>query len=179
MQRDSPRVQPVQRVSLVETAYENILEAILSGRLKAGDEVSEVSLAAELNISRTPVAHAMQKLAAAGLIDRLAGKPPRVAEFDRDEVAEIYEMRELLEAEAAARAATLLPQERLEALMADAEELAGSMRSANWAERAVRFDVRSTTRSRPPRAIAGCASRSVPIGCWFARSVEAPAVRRT
>ncbi|MCE9564519.1 MAG: GntR family transcriptional regulator [Planctomycetes bacterium] len=137
-----PRVRPVTRTSLADTAYEAILDAILSGRIPAGEEVSEVSLAADLGISRTPVAHAVQKLAAVGLIDRPAGKQPRVAKFDRDEVRELYEMRELLESEAAARAATRLNPEQLEALVAEADKLAAGSRTGSWAERAIDFDIR-------------------------------------
>ncbi len=142
MSAPAPRVRPVTRTSLADTAYEAILDAILSGRIPAGEEVSEVSLAADLGISRTPVAHAVQKLAAVGLIDRPAGKQPRVARFDRDEVRELYEMRELLESEAAARAATRLVPEQLEALVADAEKLAAAGRTGGWADRAIAFDIR-------------------------------------
>jgi len=137
-----PRIRPVTRTSLMDTAYEAILDAILSGRLAAGEEVSEVTLASELGISRTPVAHAVQRLARIGLIERPAGRQPRVAKFDRDEVVEVYEMRELLEAEAAARAATRLAPERLEALEAEAAKLATVSSSPAWAERAINFDIR-------------------------------------
>lgn len=143
MSAPSQRVRPVTRTSLADTAYEAILEAILSGRLPAGEEVSEVSLATDLGISRTPVANAVQKLAAIGLIERPLGKQPRVARFDRDEVKELYEMRELLESEAAARSAARLPAEQLEALTVDAEALSRTtVRGPTWAERAIAFDIR-------------------------------------
>ena len=137
-----PTMQPVTRTSLADTAYESILDAILSGRLHAGEEVSEVSLAAALGISRTPVAHAVQRLAAVGLIDRTSGSQPVVAKFERDEVLEIYEMREILESESAARAATRLAGEWIETLSVEAEKLCTSTRLSNWTERVIDFDIR-------------------------------------
>lgn len=142
MSTPTPRVAPVTRSSLADVAYERILDAILSGRIPAGEEVSEVSLAADLGISRTPVAQAVQKLAAVGLISRPSGRQPRIAKFHRDEVVELYEMRELLESEAAARAAKNLADEYVEALVADAEKLATAPRTGSWAERAIEFDIR-------------------------------------
>lgn len=118
------------------------MEAILSGQLAAGEEVSEVSLAAQLEISRTPVAQAVQRLAALGLIERPNARPPRVARFGRAEVIDLYEMRQLLEGETAARAATRLPPELLEALQAEADRLRATKTAANWPDKAVAFDVR-------------------------------------
>jgi len=136
------RIQPVTRSSLADTAYDSILNAILSGSLHAGEEVSEVSLAAALGISRTPVAQAVQRLAAIGLIDRSAGTQPKVAKFDRDEVREVYEMREILEGESAARSAVTLPVEWIETLSVEADRLIASTRLANWSERVINFDIR-------------------------------------
>jgi DNA-binding GntR family transcriptional regulator len=139
---ETARVGPIARTSLAETAYEAILDAILTGRLRVGEEVSEVSLAVELRISRTPVAQAVQRLAAVGLIERPPGRRPRIARFDRQDVIELYQMRQLLEAEAAFRAATCLHAERLEALRAEADWLTSNPRKAHWAERALEFDMR-------------------------------------
>jgi len=136
------RVRPIRRTSLAETAYQAILDAILTGRLPVGEEVSEVSLAADLGISRTPVAQAVRQLAAAGLIDRLPGRPPRIARFERQDVVEFYEMRQLLEAEAAARAAPRLSPETLDALHDEVRWLTDNPRKANWVDRALAFDIR-------------------------------------
>lgn len=142
MKNSGPRVRPVARTSLADTAYESILDAILSGRLPVDVEISEVSLAADLGISRTPVAQAVRRLAAVGLIQRPAGKPPRVARFNRDDVVELYEMRQLLESEAAFRAATRITTERLEALADDIDWLTRHGSRSSWADRALEFDIR-------------------------------------
>src|SRR5579871_4312007 len=96
---------PISRTSLAESVYQHILEAILSGRLASGTEMSEVALAAELGVSRTPVHEALRRLAADGLVDSLAHRQARVATFTRQDVVDIYEMRGVLETAAAERAA--------------------------------------------------------------------------
>src|SRR5204863_200829 len=55
--------KPLSRTFLVESAYEAILENILSGALPSGTLVSEVSLAQDLQVSRTPVHQALSRLA--------------------------------------------------------------------------------------------------------------------
>ena len=65
--------KPLARTYLVEGAYEAILENILSGALPSGAVVSEVSLAQELQVSRTPVHQALAQLAKEGLIEHRAG----------------------------------------------------------------------------------------------------------
>ena len=54
---------PLQRQTLVDSVYQHVLNAILSGRLAAGTEFSEVGLARELGVSRTPVHEALAWLA--------------------------------------------------------------------------------------------------------------------
>ena len=46
---------PLEKTYLGNTVYQALLENILSGELPSGAEVSEVALAAELRVSRTPV----------------------------------------------------------------------------------------------------------------------------
>ena len=54
------QLQPVEagsESSLVEAVYEAILAAILGGRLAPDSVLSEVSLARQMQVSRTPVEH--------------------------------------------------------------------------------------------------------------------------
>src|SRR5258706_4633677 len=95
MLSSSPRA--LSRTFLVESAYEAIRENILSGTLPSGTTVSEVSLARDLNVSRTPVHQALARLAKEGLIEHKSGRKPRVVRFGREDVIEIYDMRLLLE----------------------------------------------------------------------------------
>ncbi|MDT7919871.1 MAG: GntR family transcriptional regulator [Meiothermus sp.] len=91
--------------SVREAAYAHLRGAILAGSLLPGARISEPGLAQELGISRTPVREALQRLAQEGLVELLPGKGARVRVLSAEEVREVYDVRALLEGEAAALAA--------------------------------------------------------------------------
>ena len=80
-------------------------KAIYSGEYKSGDELSLTDVAAQLGVSRTPVREAFQVLEGEGLITLRMNKGAIVNNIDRKFIRDIFEMRILLEAEAARRAA--------------------------------------------------------------------------
>ena len=80
-------------------------KALFSGEYKSGDELSLTDIAAKLGVSRTPVREAFQALEAEGLIELRMNKGAIVKPIDEKYITDHYEMRILLEAEAAARAA--------------------------------------------------------------------------
>ena len=80
-------------------------KAIYSGEYKSGDELSLTDVAARLGVSRTPVREAFQELEGEGLITLRMNKGAIVNTIDRKFVQDIFEMRILLEAEAAKKAA--------------------------------------------------------------------------
>jgi DNA-binding GntR family transcriptional regulator len=132
--------RPLAKTSLADAAYERLLDDILSGRLASGSELSEVALAAELEVSRTPVHEAIRRLSADGLVHLAASGPARVAAFSRTDIEEIYEMRVCLEQAAVERAAGRMTDEQLTELRDAADALAdASVR--NWKTKALEFDV--------------------------------------
>jgi DNA-binding GntR family transcriptional regulator len=135
-----PAERPLSKTSLADAAYERLLEAILIGRLRAGAELSEVALAAELQVSRTPIHEALRRLGADGLVHVASSGPARVAEFGRDDVVEIYEMRSCLETAAVERAAVRMNDDEIEALRETAAPLADAT-LRNWTTKALQFDV--------------------------------------
>jgi DNA-binding GntR family transcriptional regulator len=137
-----PRTRSLSRTFLVEGAYEAILENILSGAYPSGTVVSEVSLAKDLNVSRTPVHQALTRLAKEGLIDHRAGRKPRIAWFSREDVIEIYDMRLLLETAATQRAAKRMDPRVLADLTKEADALAAAGDSPEWTRQALDFDSR-------------------------------------
>lgn len=132
--------RPLAKSSLADAAYDRLLEAILSGRWPGGTELSEVALAAELQVSRTPIHEALRRLGADGLVHVGTSGPARVAEFGRDDLVEIYEMRACLETVAAEQAAARLTEDQINELREAAAPLADrSIR--NWTAKALQFDV--------------------------------------
>lgn len=137
-----PESKLLSRTFLVQSAYEAILDRVLSGALPSGTVVSEVELARTLGVSRTPVHLAVTQLAREGLVEHRAGLKPRVARFGKEDLVEIYEMRLLLETAAVERAAEHLDPKVLTELLRGAEQLiSDASESASWTRKTLDFDV--------------------------------------
>jgi DNA-binding GntR family transcriptional regulator len=87
--------------------HEALKRAILEGRLRPSERINQEQVARELGVSRTPVREALHWLARDGLVDLQPRRGAFVSAFDERDVFEIYDLRELLEPHAAARACLL------------------------------------------------------------------------
>lgn len=84
-----------------DRVYRRLEAAILSGRLKPREHIVERDLVAELNVSRTPIREALARLRAAGLVAGGGGRGVVVSDFTRQEIRDLYYLREALERAAA------------------------------------------------------------------------------
>jgi DNA-binding GntR family transcriptional regulator len=87
-------------VGLTDWAYTWIKQSILSLALAPGVQLQINNLAAELNISRTPIREALLRLEKDGLVRVVPRKGFFVTEITRRDLEELYEIRELLESRA-------------------------------------------------------------------------------
>jgi DNA-binding GntR family transcriptional regulator len=94
-----------RRRGLGQQAYLSLRDAIISGELQPDEPLSEVALAQRLKISRTPVREALTRLVDDGLVRNLPGRGSRVSGISLTDVAEIFQLREVLEGLAARLAA--------------------------------------------------------------------------
>lgn len=88
-----------------ERAYLLIQQKIANGELRPGSSVSEVSLAQELGSSRTPVREALSQLVAEGLLEQTPNRGTIVVQLKRQDIIDLYELREALEVYAVGKAA--------------------------------------------------------------------------
>lgn len=93
-----------------DQAYELIRVQILGGTLHPGDRLVEADLAEDLRSSRTPVREALRRLEAEGLVEVLPHRGARVTAWTEDDLSEIYDLRAVLEAMAAERAAARIDE---------------------------------------------------------------------
>jgi DNA-binding GntR family transcriptional regulator len=94
----TPTPTPRARDSSIRSrAYLYIQQLIANGSLAAGSGVSELDVARELGSSRTPIREAMTQLAAEGLLRLSPGGGMVVAQLTRQDIVELYELREALE----------------------------------------------------------------------------------
>lgn len=87
-------------------AYWAISNKIKNRELRGGDTLVEQRLAAQLGVSRTPLREAMQRLEGEGLLLKSANRSYSVRKVDLTEYLQSLRVREVLEAEAAAHAAS-------------------------------------------------------------------------
>ena len=83
--------------SLTEVVSEQIRGRILAGSLKPGERLVEDRLSAELGVSRVPVREALRGLSVEGLVTLLPRRGATVVEVTPESVAELVEVRALLE----------------------------------------------------------------------------------
>ncbi|GAA4562242.1 GntR family transcriptional regulator [Planotetraspora kaengkrachanensis] len=109
--------------SLTEQVIESVREAIHSGELRPGELYSVYRLAAQLNVSRTPVREAMLRLAEAGMVRFERSRGFRVLRRDPREIAEVFHLRLLLEVPAARIAAGRADPALIEAMRAELDAM--------------------------------------------------------
>lgn len=88
-----------------EYVYQEMRNAIQEGRYRQGERIREEDIAQSMGVSRTPVREALRRLQTRGLLEFAAGRGLVVAELSKQQVLELYAMRELLEGAAARLAA--------------------------------------------------------------------------
>ena len=83
--------------NLAQCAYESIKERLAELDLMPGDRLSEQELAAQLQISRTPIRQALQRLHHEGLLDLVPRIGWAVPQLDFDRIDHLYDFRILIE----------------------------------------------------------------------------------
>jgi DNA-binding GntR family transcriptional regulator len=101
--RDAPNGSGDGRLS--RRAYDAIFAAIQAGRLQPGSVVRETELTTWLQMSRTPLRDALQRLEREGLLSLQSHRGILISQLDRGAVVELYTARAWAEASAAALAA--------------------------------------------------------------------------
>jgi DNA-binding GntR family transcriptional regulator len=92
-----------------EVAYHHIQRKISARQLRAGEPVSDVAISKELGIRSTPAREAIRQLVSEGLLEALPGRGVVVITLDRDDIRDLFEVREALEGLAARTVAARAP----------------------------------------------------------------------
>ena len=159
--------------SAADRAYAEIRGLILAGDASPGTPLREEALADIVGVSRTPIRDALRRLEVELYAVRTPGGRLVVADWDSDDVAEIFALRAMLEGHAAARAARRVTPAQL-----------AELRQCNAAiEAAVALPqpdiARFLAENRRFHDIILSASASARLSTMLAGLVEQPIVRRT
>lgn len=100
----------------VDTAYDQLYEAIVDQRLLPGTKLTEQALADALNVSRRSLGAALQRLAWERLVDLVANHGAYIASPGVEEVKDVFGAREAIEAGTTHAAALLGTTEQFDEL---------------------------------------------------------------
>jgi len=84
--------------TLSDRVFEQIPEAIVSGEIPQGEKVSESGIGQRYGVSRGPLREAIRRLEGRKLLVRIPHSGVRVVTLTHEELIEIYQIRESLEA---------------------------------------------------------------------------------
>lgn len=96
--------QPVQFTTASEYVYQQIRKQIFEKKLLSGQRLPEISIAKELEVSRTPVREALRRLANEGLVQIIPNWGATLVSPTKQEILDTYEVRKNLEVMAIAKA---------------------------------------------------------------------------
>lgn len=109
----------------IDSIFSTLRDEIISGAHAPGSPFREIALSKRFGVSRTPIRTVLSRLEQDGLLDRV-GRGLQVPYPDPERVIQVYDMRILLEANAAqeaSQARQLSDTLRMEALLARDREL--------------------------------------------------------
>ncbi|MFF0459070.1 GntR family transcriptional regulator [Streptomyces mexicanus] len=110
---ERPPARPaVHRSSVRGQVLDALRAALVTGELEPGEVYSAPALGERFGVSATPVREAMQQLALEGAVEVVPNRGFRVVERDARELAELAEVRALIEIPVVLRLARTVPVER-------------------------------------------------------------------
>ena len=101
---------------LSSRVYHQIRAEIIRGALVPGESVTEMGLAKDCGVSRTPVREALHQLELEGLVELIPNKGAVILGISPEDICDIYQMRAMLEGSAAERAAQKATEEEIRKL---------------------------------------------------------------
>ena len=114
---------PIHSLTVSDRVYLWIKNAIMNGEYKPGERIIQEALTQQLNVSRTPIRDAFQRLSSEGLIVIKPFYGAVVFELNKEDIFQLYELRILLEGFAAKKACQVITEDQIDEL----EEFNGFM----------------------------------------------------
>ena len=109
-------LKKLRSVTLQDAVYEELVQAIISGRVKPGEKITLERVASDLDVSIMPVREAIRRLEARKFVTIERNKRIKVAELSKELFEQIAEIRLILETHAAEKASRLRSNKSLDNL---------------------------------------------------------------
>lgn len=133
---------PIYHLDLTEQTYRVLRDQILKRQTKPGEKLSVEEIASALGVSRTPVVNALKLLEVDGLVEILPRRGTFVTQITARDVAELFDVRLMIELFAADQVFT---QGKVEQLLEDIHEPLVHMQGAISDESYVDYDTYITS----------------------------------
>jgi DNA-binding GntR family transcriptional regulator len=104
---------PIRGASLHDNVAERLRAMVFERQLAPGEFIDEKALAAQWQISRTPLREALKVLAAEGLVELVSGRGSRVVTLTDDDADALFPVMALLEGRCAHEATLRASDEQL------------------------------------------------------------------
>jgi DNA-binding GntR family transcriptional regulator len=133
---------PVKRSSLTQQVTMKLRQAILDGRIKAGERIIEEDIATMMKTSRGPVRDSLIELEHEGLVIRERNRGAMVVNLSAEDVEEVWNLRVALESLALRYAMERATKEDLDRLEGIVREISAGLKGEYTMEKAVDLDLK-------------------------------------
>ena len=116
--------EPITKQSLASQVFEELRNAIVSGRLKPGTRIGEEAVAATYSVSRSPAREAIFELERIGLAERAPTRDRRVTVPTKKFISDTFEVWNLIEGERLSQASTVATNDLIKRLDQSVERMA-------------------------------------------------------
>lgn len=120
------------RKTTAQIVADEIRHRILSGQLKEGEQIRQEAIASDLGVSRIPVREALRQLEAEGLVTLVSHKGAEVTRLEPSEIAELFELRLMMESWLFEQAIGAIDESQLQAAEKLVEEMRNDAEIADW-----------------------------------------------
>jgi DNA-binding GntR family transcriptional regulator len=106
----------MEYLSLAEIAYKKIKDAILKHEIAPGEQLLQDEWVLRLRSSQAPIREALARLVQEGYLMQITNRGYRVSEISAEEVVELFDLRQVLEAHSVEEAIRSLTPDGIEVL---------------------------------------------------------------
>lgn len=117
-----------------DIVYQHIRNGIVTGALEENESIGQDSVARMFDISKVPVREALKRLEAEGLVSFQKNKGAIVTSISEPELADIFEVRAILESNAIRLAVSNMSTATIEKAIRHCEAFSQETDVARWAE---------------------------------------------
>jgi len=118
--------------TLRERVADMLRDAIIHGKLKPDERVSEPELARRLGISRTPIREALRQLDSEGFVVVIPRRGARIVSISEKDVTDFYELKSVLEGYAARLATKVLTDKDIDKMENINNQMSKLLAKTEW-----------------------------------------------